>query len=63
VLSDVADVEYQCSDFYDPGGEAGLRWGDPAVGIEWPIQDPVVSSRDASYPPFGPDRPDFFGSR
>jgi dTDP-4-dehydrorhamnose 3,5-epimerase len=46
VLSDVADVEYLCSDFYDPGGEAGLRWDDPSVGIRWPVSGPVLSERD-----------------
>ena len=32
VLSETADIEYKCSDYYDPAGEAGLRWDDPAVG-------------------------------
>jgi len=49
VLSDVADVEYLCSDFYDPGGEAGLRWDDPSVGIAWPVSAPVLSERDRQH--------------
>jgi dTDP-4-dehydrorhamnose 3,5-epimerase len=49
VLSEAADVEYICSDFYDPGGEAGLRWDDPAVGIEWPVADPILSERDRGH--------------
>jgi dTDP-4-dehydrorhamnose 3,5-epimerase len=58
VLSETADIEYKCSDYYDPAGEAGLRWDDPFVGIEWPISDPILSPRDAEHPPFGPDRGD-----
>jgi dTDP-4-dehydrorhamnose 3,5-epimerase len=58
VLTDTADIEYKCSDYYDPAGEAGLRWDDPAVGIDWPVNEPVLSSRDLRHPPFGPDRAD-----
>ena len=50
VISDVADVEYLCSEYYDPGGEAGLLWNDAAVGIDWPTHDPVLSEKDASNP-------------
>jgi dTDP-4-dehydrorhamnose 3,5-epimerase len=59
VLSDWADVLYKCTDFYDPGGESGLMWNDPAMAIEWPIALPLLSPRDAIHPPFAPDRPDF----
>jgi dTDP-4-dehydrorhamnose 3,5-epimerase len=58
VLSKTADIEYKCSDYYDPAGEAGLRWDDPAVGIEWPVRDPILSRRDMQHPAFGPDRAD-----
>jgi dTDP-4-dehydrorhamnose 3,5-epimerase len=58
VLTETADIEYKCSDYYDPAGEAGLRWDDPAVGINWPVNEPILSSRDARHPPFGPDRAD-----
>jgi dTDP-4-dehydrorhamnose 3,5-epimerase len=58
VLSETADIEYKCSDYYDPAGEAGLRWDDPAVGINWPVNEPILSSRDLLHPPFGPDRAD-----
>ena len=50
VLSEVADVEYLCSDFYDPGGEAGLRWNDPLVGVDWPVAVPELSERDRGHP-------------
>ncbi len=60
VLSATAQIEYKCSDYYDPAGEAGLPWDDPALGIEWPVQDPILSSRDAHHPRFAPDRSDLF---
>lgn len=50
VLSDVADVEYQCTALYEPGDEAGIAWDDPELGIGWPIADPVLSARDRSNP-------------
>jgi dTDP-4-dehydrorhamnose 3,5-epimerase len=37
VLSDVADVVYKCSAYYDPGRESGFRFDDPEVGIDWPV--------------------------
>jgi dTDP-4-dehydrorhamnose 3,5-epimerase len=51
VLSDQADVEYLCSDFYDPDGEAGLLWNDPAVAVDWPTRWPLLSEKDAANPP------------
>ena len=50
VLSDFADVEYQCSDYYAAAGEGGVLWSDPALGIRWPIRQPIVSSKDAALP-------------
>jgi dTDP-4-dehydrorhamnose 3,5-epimerase len=43
-------VEYKCTAPYDPGGELGVRWDDPGIGIEWPVQDPVLSGKDAAAP-------------
>lgn len=60
VLSDHADVEYLCSDYYDPGGESGLLWNDPAVGVEWPTNWPLVSDKDGRNPGLDRSRPDFF---
>lgn len=51
VLSDEADVAYKLSSYYDPATEAGFAWDDPDVGIEWPVDGPVVSERDRSAPP------------
>ncbi|MBN3050465.1 dTDP-4-dehydrorhamnose 3,5-epimerase [Pectobacterium brasiliense] len=46
VLSDTADFEYKCTDYYDPSDEGCLLWNDPDVGIEWPIADPLLSEKD-----------------
>jgi dTDP-4-dehydrorhamnose 3,5-epimerase len=50
VLSDVADVTYLCSSTYDPATESGIAWDDPGVGVEWPLDGPLVSERDRSAP-------------
>jgi dTDP-4-dehydrorhamnose 3,5-epimerase len=50
VLSDVADVTYQVSSYYDPATEAGIAWDDPDVGVEWGISDPLLSERDRRAP-------------
>ena len=53
VLSEVADFFYKCDEVYCPGDEITVRWNDPAIGIEWRIENPSLSVRDASAPPFG----------
>ncbi len=50
VLSQEAHIAYRCTDYYDPGGESGLRWDDPEVNIQWPIENPMVSAKDAVLP-------------
>ena len=52
VLSDVADVIYKQTAYYDPALERGIAWDDPDVGIEWPlpVADLIVSERDANAP-------------
>jgi dTDP-4-dehydrorhamnose 3,5-epimerase len=50
VLSDVADVAYQVSSFYDPATEAGIAWDDPDVGVDWRVADPLLSDRDKQAP-------------
>ena len=47
VLSDQADFEYKCTDYYNPAHEGCLIWDDPDVAIEWPIQNPLLSSKDS----------------
>jgi dTDP-4-dehydrorhamnose 3,5-epimerase len=51
VLSEVAEFQYKCSDFYSAANERGLPWNDPAVGIEWPLDGlrPVLSDRDREW--------------
>jgi dTDP-4-dehydrorhamnose 3,5-epimerase len=51
VVSDVADVTYKVSTYYDPSLESGFSYEDPAVGIEWPEIDLTPSARDAAAPP------------
>ena len=46
-----AAVLYKCTELYDPASEAGFRWDDPAVGIDWPRLDPILNQRDADLPP------------
>jgi dTDP-4-dehydrorhamnose 3,5-epimerase len=46
VLSEVAEVEYKCSEFYDPSDELAISWDDPAIGVKWPPGDPILSPKD-----------------
>lgn len=50
VISEEADVTYLVSSGYDPATEAGIRWNDPQVAVEWPIEDPLLSDRDREAP-------------
>lgn len=47
VTSEIAEVEYKVTDIYDPTGEITVIWNDTALGIPWPIADPVLSAKDA----------------
>ncbi len=46
VISEIADVEYKCTDYYDPSSEICVRWNDPQVAIVWPTDQPILSGRD-----------------
>jgi dTDP-4-dehydrorhamnose 3,5-epimerase len=46
VLSDVAEIQYKCTGMYNNNGESGVLWNDPAIGIEWPLKDPILSKKD-----------------
>jgi dTDP-4-dehydrorhamnose 3,5-epimerase len=50
VLSEEAAVLYKCSDFYAPEDEGGILWSDPALGIDWPVEEPLLSPKDGGYP-------------
>ncbi len=47
VLSETADFEYKCTDYYDPSDEGSLLWNDPHLNIPWPLKNPKLSEKDA----------------
>lgn len=67
VLSAIADFVYRCTDYYHPQSEAGIRWDDPALGIDWPqeiLQAVILSDKDRQLPLLQdqlPDRLPVFG--
>ncbi|MFO3704937.1 dTDP-4-dehydrorhamnose 3,5-epimerase [Xanthomonas codiaei] len=50
VLSESVLFSYLCTDVYVKEADAGVRWDDAAIGIDWPISDPVLSAKDAAAP-------------
>lgn len=50
VLSEEAEFLYKCSDFYSPKDERCIRWNDPDLAIHWPVENPVISEKDANAP-------------
>ena len=50
VLSDRAHFMYKCSDVYVPEDEGGILWSDPAIDIDWPISEPIISEKDMQFP-------------
>lgn len=52
-LEDHTEVSYQVTQFYTPGSESGIRWNDPAFGIEWPVPVKLVSGKDSVHPDYG----------
>lgn len=53
-LQDNTEVLYQMSEYYKPEATAGVRWNDPAFGIEWPPDMRIISERDQRYPDYHP---------
>jgi dTDP-4-dehydrorhamnose 3,5-epimerase len=53
-LEDDTEILYQMTAFYVPEQARGARWDDPAFAIDWPLSEPILSQRDASFPPFDP---------
>jgi dTDP-4-dehydrorhamnose 3,5-epimerase len=49
VVSGAAQVEYKCTDVYDPSSEVGIAWNDPDLSISWPLADPILSVRDRQH--------------
>jgi dTDP-4-dehydrorhamnose 3,5-epimerase len=50
VVSEAATFMYQCTALYDPAADAGVRWNDPAIGIDWPVAEPLLSAKDEKAP-------------
>ena len=50
VLSETALFAYKCSDFYASDCDRGVLWSDPAIGIRWPVEEPLLSAKDQSLP-------------
>lgn len=53
-LEDDTEVFYQMSEFYDPLYARGIRWNDPAFGIEWSFDNPIMSDKDRCYEDYKP---------
>ena len=51
VLSESADLYYKVTEEYDPVDEGRVLWNDPEIGINWPLENPIVSPKDSSAPP------------
>jgi dTDP-4-dehydrorhamnose 3,5-epimerase len=49
VISDGAEVEYKCTDFYVPDDQHGVLWDDPTIAIRWPVESPVLSNQDRAF--------------
>ncbi len=50
VTSEVAQVEYKCTEFYHPEAEFSVAWNDPELAIAWPLRDPILSEKDRGAP-------------
>lgn len=50
VLSESADFFYRCTELYAPAAERAIAWNDPRIGIRWPIEQPLLSAKDAAAP-------------
>ncbi|MBG06342.1 MAG: dTDP-4-dehydrorhamnose 3,5-epimerase [Rhodospirillaceae bacterium] len=46
VMSETVDLMYKCTDFYSPSTERTIKWDDPDINIDWPIDDPILSDKD-----------------
>jgi dTDP-4-dehydrorhamnose 3,5-epimerase len=55
-LEDHTQVFYQMGNYFESGAARGLRFDDPAVGIQWPRAASVISERDATYPDYAGER-------
>jgi len=49
-LSEAAEIQYKCTGIYNGSAEGAIRWNDPAIGIQWPGEDPIISEKDRNAP-------------
>ena len=49
-LTDAVHLSYKCTAGYSPAHDRGVRWDDPAIGIDWPVSDPLLSPKDRAQP-------------
>ena len=49
VISDTAIFSYKCTDYYNASAEGGVAWNDPDLEINWPIDNPIITTKDAGY--------------
>lgn len=49
VVSEFADFEYKCTNFYSPKNERGVLWSDSDININWPVANPIVSAKDLTF--------------
>ena len=55
MLSEIAEFEYKCTDFYHPNDEGGLAWNDAEIGVQWPIKEGmelIISDKDQKWGSF-----------
>ena len=50
VVSETAEVQYKCDEYYDGDDELAIAWNDPQIGIDWPVEEPQLSDRDRVAP-------------
>ena len=50
ILQDGTTASYMVTQFYTPGAEAGIRWNDPAIKIDWPLSPTIISEKDQNFP-------------
>lgn len=50
VLSELADFQYKCTEYYMPQHDGGVRWDDPTLNVPWPVKEPLLSAKDLKLP-------------
>jgi len=60
VTGESALFAYKCTDYYAPRSEVTIRWDDPEIGIDWPVEDVIISEKDAEGVPLRELKPSLF---